>query len=128
MKELRNFIGKIYDYINAYFQKLKYLFIIIKQNQDKNNYYEELKKLANSQVMTLFITHNLGVIERIKAKGIKVVIYEPTLKEKTFQNNVILNDIDEFFQCSDIIICNRFTSELSQYKDKVYTRDLFRRD
>lgn len=70
----------------------------------------------------------LGVIERIKAKGIKVVIYEPTLKEKTFQNNVILNDIDEFFQCSDIIICNRFTSELSQYKDKVYTRDLFRRD
>jgi hypothetical protein len=40
MKELRNFIGKIYDYINAYFQKLKYLFIIIKQNQDKNNYYE----------------------------------------------------------------------------------------
>jgi glycosyltransferase involved in cell wall biosynthesis len=60
MKELRNFIGKIYDYINAYFQKLKYLFIIIKQNQDKNNYYEELKKLTNSQVMTLFITHNLG--------------------------------------------------------------------
>ena len=69
-----------------------------------------------------------GVMKRIKAKGIEVVVYEPALTVDAFFNSRIIKDLDEFKQMCDIIVANRYHSEIADVFDKVYTRDLYFRD
>ena len=69
-----------------------------------------------------------GVMKRIKAKGIPVVVYEPTLQENEFFHAKVVKDLDEFKRISDVIVANRWSEDLRDVKGKIYTRDLFDRD
>lgn len=69
-----------------------------------------------------------GIMKRLKAKGINVVVFEPALKEEYFFNSKVIRDLEEFKRMSDVIVANRLSHEISDVKEKIYTRDLYGRD
>ena len=69
-----------------------------------------------------------GIMKRVKAKGIPMIIYEPLIMEETFFNSPVYTDLEQFKKDSDLILCNRNSSELSDVQDKIFTRDIFQQD
>ena len=69
-----------------------------------------------------------GVMERLRNKGVEVIVHEPTYNGEQFEGYKVVNDFSEFINASDVIVANRMAPELEEVKDKVYTRDVFNRD
>ncbi|MGB8454371.1 MAG: nucleotide sugar dehydrogenase [Anaerocolumna sp.] len=113
---------------------------IVDANRTRKDHIAERIILRNPKVVGIFrLTMKVdsdnfrqssiqGIMKRLKAKGIDVVVYEPALNEDYFYNSKVIKDLDEFKQLSDVIVANRWSEEISEMEEKVYTRDLYGRD
>lgn len=113
---------------------------IVDANRTRKNHIADRIAAMNPKIVGIFrLTMKMdsdnfrqssiqGVIKRLKAKGIEIVIYEPNLEAEEFYQSKIINDLDEFKKMTDIVVANRISDEVKDIKDKVYTRDIYCRD